>query len=46
MQPKHRRWILIVVVYDMTRSLHMDAVKDSIVAALVAKLLDGKIKRK
>lgn len=46
MEPKHRRWVLVVVVYNATNAMHMDAIKDSILAALAAKLIDGQIKKK
>jgi hypothetical protein len=44
LKPVQRRWVLVAVVYDLTRMLHLDAFRDSIIAAVVAKLLDGKIR--
>lgn len=46
LSPHHRRWVLVVVIYDIARVLHLDAFRDSVLAAVVAKVLNGKVKRK
>jgi hypothetical protein len=42
--PNQRRWILIVVVYDAARVLHLNAFRDGVIATVVTKLLSGRNK--
>jgi len=44
LKPQHRRWMLVAVIYDTSRILHLDAVRDAIVAAFIAKAIDKKVK--